>query len=239
MGCNCKDTIVSKEYAVQQMYRNVGDCFSNVKRKVFPISLVQAIEDACTGKRLDELLLMINHISVPFNTDESTTYANVDTRYRRVGLVVTTKLPDGSVLTKQYNGADGEEANWVNPINWVELASKEPINTEIGDLRDILNRLVELESKPDLDTIYDDTEVKRKLTEIATKVAQTEGLQNYDDTELRKKITDVEAINTTQASKISALEAKAFPKIYVVSQSDFDNLKAGNQLVQGGIYFVN
>lgn len=81
----------------------------------------------------------------------------------------------------------------------------------VYDDTNIKRRLQTLETKPDKDTIYDDSEVKNRLTRLESK---KDSDTIYNDSELRGKIEDLSSKETAVESRVSQLEKRPVASNY-------------------------
>lgn len=140
MSCGCKGTKMTqpKDYTVHQLTKiGKDECGKDKEIALYPLTLVQAVTDACTGERLDDILVKVNHLYLQFKNDFRGTMLTVSPKHRRRGLVVTTKLSCGSVKSFIYEGKDTEDCTWKNKDNWREVLTEDkyfvPDNLRIED----------------------------------------------------------------------------------------------------------
>lgn len=107
------------------------DCSTGEYGDIFPITTVQSVEDAETGRNLESILDDTNHIYLPFvGFSKAETRLQVIPEKRRRGLWITYVSCKNKVVTEYYNSNDFSDEAWKNNDNWVPYFNKELV-TEI------------------------------------------------------------------------------------------------------------
>lgn len=118
-------------------------------KKIYPISVIQAIFDGRTGIRLDKVLSMCNAIYLEYEGDFEHTVSKVQGVQRRKGLIVTYRDITNTVSTIRYKSTDLSDKAWNNSDNWEGWS----FDTASSDLLDMLNSIFSnIEDYPE---IYD------------------------------------------------------------------------------------
>lgn len=134
MGCGCNKEIAtpSKQYELSpihqlEKYIETTPCSLKNKVTIFPKTVIQAVYDGFTGKRLDDVLTLSNHLYIPYKGCLRETYKQIPKGWRRKGLVVTTVDYNGNLITNQYiNECNANCSNITDLDNWkpLEFSSK-------------------------------------------------------------------------------------------------------------------
>lgn len=106
-------------------------------KKIYPISLIQAIFDGRTGTRLDVLLGLCNAIYVTYEGDFEHTVSKIQNTYRRKGLIVTYRDITNTTSTIRYTNEDVSDIEWNNPDNWEGWS----FDTLQDDLRELIETI--------------------------------------------------------------------------------------------------
>lgn len=118
-------------------------------KKIYPISVIQAIFDARTGIRLDKVLSMCNAIYLEYEGDFEHTVSKVQSVQRRKGLIVTYRDITNTVSTIRYKSTDLSNKAWNNSDNWEGWS----FDTAKSDLLDMITAIFSnIEDYPE---IYD------------------------------------------------------------------------------------
>ena len=133
MGCGCnkqeaRPARTKKKISIQQLFRrrDTSPCSLDAKDKFYPATVIQAVYDPITGRRLDSVLTMGNHLYLPWEGCLSETLKHVPLGWRRKGLVITTVDSNGRILTRQYdNQCSTACGDITDPDNWRPLTSNE------------------------------------------------------------------------------------------------------------------
>lgn len=127
-----------------------------------------------------------------------------------------------------YNDTEVKQGIQANTASITALDTKVDVNKQAQDGKntELENRIQALETKPDKDTVYDDTELKGKVEALTTRVTTDESAQaikdnaqdaeiqalKAKDAELAKSITDNKADADTKVqgldTRLQAIEAK-------------------------------
>lgn len=91
-----------------------------VNKKIYPVTLLQSVYDACTGVRLDSLLATINSIYLPYRGSFKETMLTIPAKQRRPGLIVTFKDYSNVINTVRYKTDNFTIADeqWGTRSNW-------------------------------------------------------------------------------------------------------------------------
>lgn len=205
MACNtCNDkapVALSPDgrYKIQKITKVSNDCgTTSSKVDIYPVTAIQAIIDPCNGDRLDSIISRNNHLYASYMDSEEATYGSIEKKYRRRGLVLTYVDPVGAIVTKQYDGSTVEDADWSNPINWVDFPKAgSSTSTNAYDNTELKEKVKELEGKEDKDTIFDPKDILDKIKELSDEITQlksntTTVVSTYDDTELKNAISEIQ-----------------------------------------------
>lgn len=104
---------------IQKLYKKITNEDGTLTNKdVFPASLVQAVYDAISGMRLDDILTHYNYLNVDYKgTDEKTRLA-IPIGHRRDGLIISYKDYENNRRIEEYIGTTINDNDWKNPNNW-------------------------------------------------------------------------------------------------------------------------
>ena len=135
-------------------------------KKIYPVSLIQAIFDGKTGIRLDKILSMCNAIYLTYEGDFEHTVAKVQGVQRRKGLIVTYKDITDTIATVRYKSDDLSDEAWNDVNNWEGWS----FDTASSDLMDMITAIFSnIEDYPD---IYDaiNNQIRLVLQDIFTNI---------------------------------------------------------------------
>lgn len=135
-------------------------------KKIYPVSLIQAIFDGKTGIRLDKILSMCNAIYLTYEGDFEHTVAKVQGVQRRKGLIVTYKDITDIIATVRYKSDDLSDEAWNDSDNWEGWS----FDTASSDLMDMITAIFSnIEDYPD---IYDaiNNQIRLVLQDIFTNI---------------------------------------------------------------------
>lgn len=135
-------------------------------KKIYPVSLIQAIFDGKTGIRLDKILSMCNAIYLTYEGDFEHTVAKVQGVQRRKGLIVTYKDITNTISTIRYKSDDLSDEAWNDVDNWEGWS----FDTASSDLMDMITAIFSnIEDYPD---IYDaiNNQIRLVLQDIFTNI---------------------------------------------------------------------
>lgn len=151
-----------------------------VNKKVYPVTLLQAVYDACTGVRLDRLLASINSIYLPYAGSFKETMLTIPAKQRRNGLIVTFKDLSGVINTVRYKTENVTIADeqWGTRSNWEGWT----FDSAIDDLAAAIDVIFkDLGSYPDFSAIFNTTiteKVETYLDEPDNKTAMADLLKD-------------------------------------------------------------
>ena len=163
-----------------------------VNKKIYPVTLLQAVYDACTGVRLDRLLASINSIYLPYAGSFKETVLTVPAKQRRIGLIITFKDLSGIISTVRYKDTNVTIADeqWGTLDNWEGWT----FDTAVNDLAKALNIIFkDLAAYPDFSKVLYETliaNVESYLDEPDNKSAMADLLK--DNVEAIAKETTLE-----------------------------------------------
>lgn len=132
MSCGCNKEVYKrperepKKVHVEQLYRRIEQtpCSVESRKPVYPQTVMQAVFDGYTGKRLDYVLAMANHIYLPWRGCLKDTLRQIPRGVRRRGLVITTVDGAGQVITRQYTGSCSDGCKEItNPKYWSPIGA--------------------------------------------------------------------------------------------------------------------
>lgn len=105
---------------IQQLYKKITDKVSNslVDKNVFPVGLVQAVYDAISGMRLDDILTHYNYIHIGYKGTDELTRLAVPIAHRRKLLVIQYTDYEDKTRLEQYIGNTINDEDWKNSNNW-------------------------------------------------------------------------------------------------------------------------
>ena len=176
-------------------------------KKIYPISVIQAIFDARTGIRLDKVLSMCNAIYLEYEGDFEHTVSKVQGVQRRKGLIVTYRDITNTVSTIRYKSTDLSDEAWNNSDNWEGWS----FDTASSDLLDMLNSIFSnIEDYPE---IYD--ALKNQINLVVQDVFGN--INNYPA--VKKIITDSTKDNLDDVLADIFANLNSYPQI----KSAFDN----------------
>lgn len=114
---NCK--VYSSEI-IQRLYKLVSneDNTELVKKKVFPVSIIQAIYDKLSGISLDEILRNFNCIYVLYKGTKKDTRLSINSNNRRRGLIIVYTDLDNITHTQRFIGTSFDDNSWGVDSNW-------------------------------------------------------------------------------------------------------------------------
>lgn len=150
-----------------------------VNKKVYPVTLLQAVYDACTGVRLDRLLATINSIYLPYAGSFKATMLTVPAKQRRIGLIVTYKDLSGIISTVRYKDTNVTVADeqWGSLDNWEGWTFDNAVN-DLAKALDVIFK--DLSAYPDFSKVLHDTltaNVESYLDEPDNKTAMADLLK--------------------------------------------------------------
>ena len=181
---------------------------------------------------------------------EGGAYDDTDLRNRVINLENKPPLDTSEFVTNQALESRGYIKDISNLVTKDELASKNYL-TEHQPLTEVNNRLDLLEAKQDKDTVYNDTELRNRVTELESRPVVTpyndtplkervEVLENkvdkdtvYNDSELRERVTNLENkpnVDLTNYVTSEQLENKH----YLTQHQPLDNLVTKEELNSKG-----
>lgn len=114
---NCK---VYSSDIIQRLYKLVSnkDNTELVRKKVFPVSIIQAIYDKLSGITLDEILRNFNCIYVLYKGTKTDTRLSINTNNRRRGLIIVYTDLDNITYTQRFIGTSFDDSSWGSDSNW-------------------------------------------------------------------------------------------------------------------------
>lgn len=153
----------NKEYSAtstQQLYKLVTDSTTKelIRKKTFPVTLVQTTYDSKSGERLDTLLYRNNCVFITYTANVETTRLTVPADMRRKGLIVTYKDLLGYTWTQRYKEETVTDDYWKNSNNWEAWDFDSLLSDVEGVVEDIFSNI---EDYPELNTY-----IKNYLTTV-------------------------------------------------------------------------
>lgn len=127
-----------------------------VRKKIYPVTLLQALFDARTGLRLDRLLSYINCIYLNYCGSFSATMNQIPADQRRAGLIVTFRDFNGIISTVRYKETNLSVADeyWGDRDKWEGWT----FDTAINDLASALDVIFkDIDSYPEFKQVLIDT----------------------------------------------------------------------------------
>lgn len=117
-----------------------------------------------------------------------------------------------------YNDTEVKQGIQANTASITALDTKVDGNKQAQDGKntELENRIQALETKPDKDTVYDDTELKGKVEALTTRVTTDESAQAIKDNAQDAKIQALEAKDAELAKSITDNKADADTKVQVL-----------------------
>lgn len=114
---NCK---VYSSDIIQRLYKLVSneDNTELVRKKVFPVSIIQAIYDKLSGITLDEILRNFNCIYVLYKGTKTDTRLSINDNNRRRGLIIVYTDLDNITYTQRFIGTSFDDSSWGSDSNW-------------------------------------------------------------------------------------------------------------------------
>lgn len=104
---------------LQQLYKKITTEDNGVGNKdVFPVTLVQAVYDAISGIRLDDILSHYNYIYLEFKGSKKATRQAIPIGHRRNSLIISYKDYDNNTIVEQYIGENINDNEWQHDDNW-------------------------------------------------------------------------------------------------------------------------
>ena len=132
MSCECKKACFQdkKKYVKGGKYQLKKKVVTDKKEEevnVYPITLMGNIYDEYTGKGLDQIMFMPNHIYLTYDESFACTMKKVPKGFRRLGLYVTVGYPaERKFETYVYTGRDTITCEEIQlEKNWTMLIPKE------------------------------------------------------------------------------------------------------------------
>lgn len=106
---------------IQQLYKKITDKVSNslVDKNVFPVGLVQAVYDAISGMRLDDILTHFNYINIEYKGTDELTRLAVPIAHRRSKLIIQYTDYEDKTRIEQYVGKTINDNDWQDSNNWI------------------------------------------------------------------------------------------------------------------------
>ena len=119
-----------------------------------------------------------------------------------------------------YNDTEVKQGIQANTASITALDTKVDGNKQAQDGKntELENRIQSLETKPDKDTVYDDTELKGKVEALTTRVTTDESAQAIKDNAQDAKIQALEAKDAELAKSITDNKADADTKVQVLDK---------------------
>lgn len=130
MSCGCnkegfkRPERTKKVVRIEGLYKHIDSspCSLENKKAVYPKTVIQAVFDGYTGRRLDSVLAMGNSIYLPWQGCFKETLRKIPKGVRRRGLIITTVDGAGQVFNKQYVGSCSNECQDItDPRNWKDV----------------------------------------------------------------------------------------------------------------------
>lgn len=104
---------------IQKLYKKVtGEDGNLTDKDVFPATLVQAVYDAISGMRLDDILTHYNYINIEYKGSEEATRLAVPIGHRRTHLVIQYENYEKAIRIEQYVGKNINDEEWKDTHNW-------------------------------------------------------------------------------------------------------------------------
>lgn len=104
---------------IQKLYKKVtGDDGNLIDKDVFPVGLVQAIYDAISGMRLDDILTHYNYLNVAYKGTSEDTRIAIPIGHRRTNLIIQYTDYNNETIVEQYKGTTINDKDWSDSNNW-------------------------------------------------------------------------------------------------------------------------
>lgn len=110
------------------------DCNTGEYGNIHPNTVLAAVEDPSTGKTLDEILGMFNHLYLPFkNFSIRETRLQVPNKFRKRGLWITYLNGLDTLETEFYVGDSFDNDSWTDDNNWNSYIDKDELKKLLLD----------------------------------------------------------------------------------------------------------
>ena len=238
-----KNELEAKHYVTEEELNNKAYLTSH--QDLSPYALKSEIPAPYNDSTLNERVTALESKAI-----EGGAYDDTDLRNRVINLENKPPLDTSEFVTNQALESRGYIKDISNLVTKDELASKNYL-TEHQPLTEVNNRLDLLEAKQDKDTVYNDTELRNRVTELESRPVVTpyndtplkervEVLENkvdkdtvYNDSELRERVTNLENkpnVDLTNYVTSEQLENKH----YLTQHQPLDNLVTKEELNSKG-----
>lgn len=108
------------------------NCATGTYEDMFPVTLLQSVKDAITGKSLDQILEQFNSIYLPLiDRSRTLTRLQIPDSMRRRGLWITYISYNDNVITERYEGEDFSDKAWGDSHNWKPYIDNDMIDKVI------------------------------------------------------------------------------------------------------------
>ena len=237
-----KDELEAKHYVTEEELNNKAYLTQqNLDNYALKYELPTPYNDSLLNERVTAL---------ESKAIEGGAYNDTDLRNRVINLENKPPLDTSEFVTNQALESKGYIKDVSNLVTKEELASKNYL-TEHQPLTEVNNRLDVLEAKQDKDTVYNDSELRNRVTELESRPIVTpyndtplkervEVLENkvdkdtvYNDSELRERVTNLENkpnVDLTNYVTTEQLESKH----YLTQHQPLDNLVTKEELNSKG-----
>ena len=259
-----KDELEAKHYVTEEELNNKAYLTQqNLSNYALKSEIPQSYNDSTLNERVtaleskaieggayDDSDLRNRVVALEGKEDKDTKYDDTDLKNRVTTLENKPPLDTSEFVTNQVLESKGYIKDVSNLVTKDELASKNYL-TEHQPLTEVNNRLNVLEAKQDKDTVYNDTELRNRVTELESRPIVTpyndtplkervEVLENkvdkdtvYNDSELRERVTNLENkpnVDLTNYVTAEQLESKH----YLTQHQPLDNLVTKEELNSKG-----
>lgn len=178
---------------IQKLYKKITGTDGKLTSKdVFPVGLVQAIYDAISGTRLDDILTHYNYLHIGYKgTDEQTRLA-VPIAHRRKLLVIQYTDYENKTRLEQYIGENINDNEWQDTNNWKTPFTEGNYtvyvtNEQLGDA--LKEYLINIDLSSQINNILGDVLNEYLKSEIANNFMQ-EVINNYLDENLKDSLDE-------------------------------------------------
>lgn len=104
-------------YRIQQLSKMFRSECKDEFLDVYPVTILQAIKDACTGKKLSQIIEQFNHLRLDYKCSFETTVGQLSPKQRKKGLVVSFE-ENGVIKTYRYKGKSCSKDDFLKRENW-------------------------------------------------------------------------------------------------------------------------
>ena len=180
-----------------------------IQTKDTVISEIESVSDSFKAKKTE------------FDTVVNGITTSIDTKVKDLGTYTEEQKLHIDEKTKSFNTLVDEKTGELTQLNNTFNQELEKSGVTLTTTQDLTKRVETLESKPDKDTIYDDTEIKQRIKALEDKP----DTEPYDDSEIREMFNSIgEYIGDVLPTKLSDIDNKQSEHTKAIGKLKQDNL---------------